>query len=83
MPKPKRINARTIWDRKRLDEAFDALPDEEGAIRQMAPPVEESGSKREKKTEKDQSPILDMMPREGIIRNHRHYEPLLVLSMVA
>jgi predicted DNA-binding transcriptional regulator AlpA len=30
MPKPKRINARTVWDRKRLDEAFDALPDEEG-----------------------------------------------------
>lgn len=30
MPRPKRINARTVWDRKRLDEAFDALPDEEG-----------------------------------------------------
>jgi predicted DNA-binding transcriptional regulator AlpA len=30
MPKPKRINARTVWDRKRLDDAFDALPDEEG-----------------------------------------------------
>lgn len=30
MPKPKRINARTVWDRRRLDEAFDALPDEEG-----------------------------------------------------
>jgi predicted DNA-binding transcriptional regulator AlpA len=28
MPKPKRINSRTIWDRKRLDEAFEALPDE-------------------------------------------------------
>jgi hypothetical protein len=31
MPKQKRINARTVWDRKRLDEAFDALPDEEGS----------------------------------------------------
>jgi predicted DNA-binding transcriptional regulator AlpA len=26
MPKPKRINARTVWDRHALDEAFDALP---------------------------------------------------------
>jgi predicted DNA-binding transcriptional regulator AlpA len=26
MPSPKRINSRTVWDRKRLDEAFDALP---------------------------------------------------------
>jgi predicted DNA-binding transcriptional regulator AlpA len=26
MPKPKRINRRTIWDRFRLDEAFEALP---------------------------------------------------------
>jgi predicted DNA-binding transcriptional regulator AlpA len=26
MPPPKRINSRTIWDRKRLDEAFEALP---------------------------------------------------------
>ena len=29
MPRPKRINARTIWDRKRLDVAFDAIPDGE------------------------------------------------------
>jgi predicted DNA-binding transcriptional regulator AlpA len=28
MPKPKRINSRTVWDRKRLDEAFEALPDD-------------------------------------------------------
>jgi len=28
MPRPKRIDARTIWDRKQLDAAFDALPDE-------------------------------------------------------
>lgn len=27
MPGPKRINARTVWDRKRLDAAFEALPD--------------------------------------------------------
>ena len=26
MPQPKRINCRTIWDRARLDEAFEALP---------------------------------------------------------
>lgn len=29
MPKPKRINARTVWDRVQLDEAFAALPDEQ------------------------------------------------------
>ena len=26
MPKPVRINARTVWDRLKLDEAFAALP---------------------------------------------------------
>ncbi len=29
MPKPKRLNARTIWDRKKLDAAFEAIPDGE------------------------------------------------------
>jgi predicted DNA-binding transcriptional regulator AlpA len=28
MPKPMRINARTVWDRVKLDEAFAALSDE-------------------------------------------------------
>jgi predicted DNA-binding transcriptional regulator AlpA len=28
MPRPKRIDARAVWDRKQLDAAFDALPDE-------------------------------------------------------
>ena len=28
MPKPKRINARTVWDREQLDAAFAALPDD-------------------------------------------------------
>lgn len=28
MPRPKRIDARTVWDRKQLDLAFEALPDE-------------------------------------------------------
>jgi predicted DNA-binding transcriptional regulator AlpA len=27
MPSPKRVNSRTVWDRKRLDEAFEALRD--------------------------------------------------------
>lgn len=27
MPGPKRINARTVWDRRKLDAAFDVLPD--------------------------------------------------------
>ena len=30
MPKPVRINARTVWDRVKLDEAFAALSDEAG-----------------------------------------------------
>jgi predicted DNA-binding transcriptional regulator AlpA len=30
MPKPKRINARVVWDRQQLDRAFDALPDVDG-----------------------------------------------------
>ena len=29
MPKPMRINARTVWDRIKLDEAFAALPHED------------------------------------------------------
>lgn len=27
MPQPKRVNSRTIWDRRQLDEAFEELPD--------------------------------------------------------
>lgn len=27
MPRPKRINSRTIWDRKKLDQAFELIPD--------------------------------------------------------
>jgi hypothetical protein len=27
MPKPKHINARVIWDRNKLDLAFEAIPD--------------------------------------------------------
>lgn len=30
MPKPMRINARTVWDRVKLDEAFAALSDGPG-----------------------------------------------------
>ncbi len=28
MPKPKRIDGRSVWDRQQLDLAFSALPDE-------------------------------------------------------
>ncbi|ATU92755.1 helix-turn-helix transcriptional regulator [Phyllobacterium zundukense] len=28
MPTPKRINTRTVWDRLKIEIAFDALPDE-------------------------------------------------------
>jgi predicted DNA-binding transcriptional regulator AlpA len=30
MPMPKRINGRVVWDIRALDEAFEALPDEDG-----------------------------------------------------
>jgi hypothetical protein len=30
MPQPKKINARLVWDRRSLDDAFDALPEREG-----------------------------------------------------
>jgi len=29
MPRPKRINSRTIWDRRKLDAAFEAILDGE------------------------------------------------------
>ena len=28
MPRPKQVNARTVWDRKRVDIAFDALEEQ-------------------------------------------------------
>jgi hypothetical protein len=28
MPPPKRIDCRKVWDRRKLDEAFEALPDD-------------------------------------------------------
>ncbi len=31
MPPPKHVNARRIWDRVRVDEAFAALPDDDDA----------------------------------------------------
>ena len=31
MPTPKRIDGRVVWDRRALDEAFDALPDDGAA----------------------------------------------------
>jgi hypothetical protein len=36
MPKPKQANARRLWDRLRLDEAFASLPDE-GEAAEMNP----------------------------------------------
>lgn len=31
MPRPKRINSRTVWDVRKLDLAFDALPGDQDA----------------------------------------------------
>lgn len=41
MPAAKRINARTVWDRKRLDECFEALPDEAPAKPETPPDGDE------------------------------------------
>jgi hypothetical protein len=38
---------------------------------------------RKPRTESYSSGKRSVVPREGIIRNHRHDEPLFVLSMVA
>ena len=32
MPRPKRINSRTVWDRIQLDLAFDELPDDDTSL---------------------------------------------------
>jgi predicted DNA-binding transcriptional regulator AlpA len=32
MPGPKRINSRVVWDRIKLDLAFDALPDNDASL---------------------------------------------------
>lgn len=37
MPKPKLLNTRTVWDRRRLDAAFAALPDKDGATGESNP----------------------------------------------
>lgn len=41
MPKPKRINNRTIWDRAELDIAFSDLPQDRASLRQSL--LEQSG----------------------------------------
>lgn len=32
MPQPKRINARCVWDRAKIDRAFEAIPGDEDAV---------------------------------------------------
>lgn len=32
MPRPKRVGARTVWDRRELDAAFSALPNDRGEV---------------------------------------------------
>lgn len=36
MPRPKQVNARTVWDRRRLDIAFDALQEQDGGTAEDA-----------------------------------------------
>lgn len=36
MPRPKRINARKVWDRRTIDEAFDALPGDETHLSEVS-----------------------------------------------
>jgi predicted DNA-binding transcriptional regulator AlpA len=40
MPKPKRINGRRVWDRRQVDDAFEALSDDEGNPWDAAPAQE-------------------------------------------
>lgn len=40
MPLPKRINGRTVWDRQRLDRAFEALPDDGNDLNPWDAPAE-------------------------------------------
>lgn len=35
MPKPKRIDARVVWDRNKLDLAFEAIPDDGGCAEEV------------------------------------------------
>lgn len=35
MPRPKRVNSRTIWDRVALDIAFTALPDKNSGLQEL------------------------------------------------
>lgn len=37
MPRPKQVNARTVWDRRRVDLAFDALDEQDGGEGGEAP----------------------------------------------
>lgn len=40
MPRPKRVDGRVVWDRERLDHAFDLLPDDLPNERQQAQGLE-------------------------------------------
>lgn len=37
MPRPKQVNSRTVWDRRRVDLAFDALDEQDGGAPGDAP----------------------------------------------
>lgn len=37
MPRPKQVNARTVWDRRRVDLAFDALAEQDGGAGNAEP----------------------------------------------
>lgn len=37
MPRPKQVNSRTVWDRRRVDLAFDALDEQDGGEGGEAP----------------------------------------------
>jgi len=42
MPKPKQVNARTVWDLRRLDLAFDALPEQVTGEQEQEPEAAEA-----------------------------------------
>lgn len=45
MPKPKRINSRTVWDRVALDIAFTSLPDKDGGLQELLERSKRDGQK--------------------------------------
>jgi hypothetical protein len=60
-----------------------APPMQGAAINQLSSEIALPNRSRIVQCRRTSQNIVALVPREGIIRNHRHDEPLFVLSMVA